>query len=108
MKGWAKGAVAAPNYPSFADVSTTEINFVDVPNAVQTELAVMSVSPLKMTDQDYHAALVANYILGGAFGSYLNMNLREEHGYTYGARSSLGTGRWYNSSFRPLQKCVMK
>jgi len=80
------------------------VNFVDVPNAVQTELAVMSVSPLKMTDKDYHAALVANYILGGAFGSYLNMNLREENGYTYGARSSLGTGRWYNSTFRATTK----
>ena len=104
MNEWGSGSVETPEYPSFEDVSTTEINFVDVPNAVQTELAVMSVSPLKMTDEDYHAALVANYILGGAFGSYLNMNLREEHGYTYGARSSLGTGRWYNSSFRATTK----
>ena len=101
---WDKGSVETPEYPSFEDVPTTEINFVDVPNAVQTELAVMSVSPLKMTDEDYHAALVTNYILGGAFGSYLNMNLREANGYTYGARSSLGTGRYYNSSFRATTK----
>ena len=104
LKGWESGAVTIPEYPSFDDVATTEINFVDVPNAVQTELAVMSVSPMKMTDKDYHAGLVANYILGGAFGSYLNMNLREEHGYTYGARSNLGTGRWYNSSFMASTK----
>lgn len=104
MSDWEAGSVATPEYPSFEDVATTEVNFVDVPNAVQTELAVMSVSPLKMTDKDYHAALVANYILGGAFGSYLNMNLREENGYTYGARSSLGTGRWYNSTFRATTK----
>ena len=101
---WDKGSVETPEYPSFEDVPTTEINFVDVPNAVQTELAVMSVSPLKMTDENYHAALVTNYILGGAFGSYLNMNLREANGYTYGARSSLGTGRYYNSSFRATTK----
>ena len=101
---WDKGSVETPEYPSFYDVPTTEINFVDVPNAVQTELAVMSVSPLKMTDEDYHAALVTNDILGGAFGSYLNMNLREANGYTYGARSSLGTGRYYNSSFRATTK----
>ena len=101
---WDKGSVETPEYPSFYDVPTTEINFVDVPNAVQTELAVMSVSPLKMTDEDYHAALVTNYILGGAFGSYLNMNLREANGYTYGATSSLGTGRYYNSSFRATTK----
>jgi len=104
MKSWEEGMVATPTYPAFEDVPTTEINFVDVPNAVQTELAVMSVSDLKMTDEDYHAAIVANYLLGGAFGSYLNMNLREANGYTYGARSSLGTGRWYNSSFRATTK----
>ena len=104
FKSWEAGSVPTPNYPSFEDVATTEVNFVDVPNAVQTELAVMSVSPLKMNDEDYHASLVANYILGGAFGSYLNMNLREANGYTYGARSSLGTGRYYNSSFRATTK----
>jgi len=104
LKDWESGAVTIPEYPSFGDVATTEINFVDVPNAVQTEIAVMSVSPMKMTDKDYHAGLVANYILGGAFGSYLNMNLREEHGYTYGARSNLGAGRWYNSSFMASTK----
>ena len=76
FKSWEAGSVPTPEYPSFDDVSSTEVNFVDVPNAVQTELAVMSVSPLKMNDKDYHGALVTNYILGGAFGSYLNMNLR--------------------------------
>ena len=73
MKDWESGSVTVPEYPSFKDVSTTEINFVDVPNAVQTELALMSVSEMKMTDKDYHAGLVANYILGGAFGSYLSL-----------------------------------
>jgi hypothetical protein len=42
-----------------------------------------------MTDPDYFPALVANQILGGDFNSYLNMNLREAHGWTYGARSSI-------------------
>ena len=37
---------------------------------------------------DYHAALVANMILGGQFVSRINMNLREDKGYTYGARTS--------------------
>lgn len=104
FKNWDKGSVVVPEYPAFDDVASTEIDFVDVPNAVQTELAVMNVSDLRMNDKDYHAALVANYILGGAFGSYLNMNLREEHGYTYGARSSLGTARLHNSTFRATTK----
>jgi len=37
--------------------------------------------------------------LGGGFSSYLNMNLREEHGYTYGARSNVGTSRYNASRF---------
>ncbi len=104
FKDWKEGTIETPSYPDFNDVDATEINFVDVPNAVQTELAVMNVSPLKMSDKDYHAALITNYIFGGGFGSYLNMNLREANGYTYGARSSLGTGRYYNSSFRATTK----
>ena len=61
---------------------------------------------MKMTDKDYHAGLVANYILGGAFGSYLNMNLREENGYTHGARSNLGTGDGTTHPLWPQQKFV--
>ena len=46
-----------------------------------------------MSDPDYHAVLIANKILGGGFTSYLNMNLREANGWTYGARSSVGTDK---------------
>jgi len=52
-----------------------------------------------MSDPDYHAVLVANQILGGDFNSYLNMNLREKHGYTYGARSSINADK-FASMFR--------
>ncbi|MBF4985067.1 insulinase family protein, partial [Nonlabens mediterrranea] len=79
-------------------------NLIDVPNAVQTELAVMSLSDLKMSDPDYYAVLVTNYVFGGSFGSYLNINLREKNGYTYGARSSIGAGRNYKSTFRATAK----
>ncbi|WP_194851460.1 insulinase family protein [Nonlabens antarcticus] len=90
--------------PEVMDVATTEIDFIDVPNAVQTELAVINTSELKMSDKDYHAALVTNYIFGGGFGSYLNMNLREANGWTYGAGSSLGAGKDYKSTFRATTK----
>lgn len=101
---WKSGKVATPTYPATNDVSSIEIDFVDVPNAVQTELAVINMTPLKMSDKDYHAALVANYIFGGGFGSYLNMNLREANGYTYGARSSIGTNRYYDDTFMSTTK----
>jgi len=70
-----------------------------MPNAVQSNISLISTVKLKMSDPDYHAVLIANKILGGGFNSYLNMNLREEHGYTYGARSSVGTDK-YISRFR--------
>ncbi|WP_438962679.1 insulinase family protein [Nonlabens sp.] len=101
---WEKGTAPEPTLPTLADVGQTEINLVDVPNAVQTELAVMSLSDLKMNDPDYYAVLVTNYVFGGSFGSYLNMNLREKNGYTYGARSSIGAGRNYKSTFRATAK----
>lgn len=101
---WEKGTAPEPTLPTLADVEQTEINLVDVPNAVQTELAVMSLSDLKMNDPDYYAVLVTNYVFGGSFGSYLNMNLREKNGYTYGARSSIGAGRNYKSTFRATAK----
>lgn len=101
---WKAKEVSKPNLPEVTDVNMTQINFVDVPNAVQTELAVINTSELKMNDKDYHAALVTNYIFGGGFGSYLNMNLREKNGYTYGAGSSLGAGKDYKSTFRATTK----
>jgi predicted Zn-dependent peptidase len=97
---WEKSAVvdialAEPN----PNVQYTQINFVDMPNAVQSNISLTNNVDLKMNDEDYHAVLIANKILGGGFNSYLNMNLREEHGYTYGARSNVGTSRWNASRF---------
>ena len=88
------------NIKSPVDVASTEINFIDMPDAVQSELAVLNITNLETKSEDHHAALVANYILGGAFNSYLNMNLREENGWTYGARSSIARNKWTSATFR--------
>lgn len=104
MKNWDDKMAPVSELPAVVDVDERQINFIDVPNAVQTELAVIMVSDLKMNNPDYYAAVVTNYLLGGSFGSYLNMNLREKNGYTYGARTSLGTGRDYKSTFRATAK----
>ena len=47
------------------DVTSTEINFVDMPDAVQSELSVLNITDLQTNSEDHHAALVTNYILGG-------------------------------------------
>ena len=86
---WKKATAPSITYSDPKDVPQTQINFIDMPNAVQSEVAVVNISNLKMTDPDYFAVLVANQILGGDFNSYINMNLREAHGWTYGARTSI-------------------
>ncbi|WP_243699456.1 M16 family metallopeptidase [Flavobacterium caseinilyticum] len=86
---WKKAAAPSLTYSDPKDVSASQINFIDMPNAVQSEVAVVNMSNLKMTDPDYFAVLIANQILGGDFNSYINMNLREAHGWTYGARTSI-------------------
>ncbi|MBT0606939.1 M16 family metallopeptidase [Aequorivita echinoideorum] len=93
LADWASNAARSYSYTEPKDVQFTQVNFVDMPNAVQSELAVQNLVKLKMSDPDYHAVLIANKILGGGFNSLLNMNLREEHGWTYGARSSTGADK---------------
>ncbi|HRZ75663.1 MAG TPA: pitrilysin family protein, partial [Flavobacterium sp.] len=95
---WKKATAPLVNYSDPKDVQYTQINFVDASNAVQSEISAVHITKLKMTDKDYFAAIVANQILGGDFNSYLNMNLREAHGWTYGARSGL-RGNKYVGNF---------
>lgn len=89
FSNWKSGEVPAYSIPVVENVAKTEIDFIDMPNAVQSDVTVLSTVDFKMTDEDYFAVLLANQIFGGDFNSYLNMNLREAHGYTYGARSSI-------------------
>lgn len=100
FKKWDKGIDFSTNLitPS-PNVANTQIDFVDMPNAVQSNVALTNNVVLEMNDPDYHAVLIANKILGGGFNSYLNMNLREANGWTYGARSSIGTSRYGASRF---------
>lgn len=86
----------APNvtYSDPKDVQYTQINFVDMPNAVQSEIAVVNVVNMKMTDKEYFAALLANQILGGGGEGRLFLNLREAHAWTYGAYSSISGGKY--------------
>jgi len=75
--------------PALGAPATTpaRLILVDKPGAVQTQLALVRVGAPRSTP-DYPAISVMNSILGGLFSSRINMNLREEHGYTYGAFSA--------------------
>ena len=91
---WEKKSTPKSSYSNPENVAYTQINFVDVPNAVQSEITFVNSINLKMNDPDFFAAVFATHILGGDFNSYLNMNLREEHAWTYGASATIGSGKY--------------
>lgn len=99
FSGWQKAEAPSLSYSDPKNVQYTQINFVDMPNAVQSEIGLVNTVTLQMKDPDYFPAILANQVLGGDFNSYLNMNLREAHGWTYGARSSISGSR-YVSTFK--------
>ena len=69
-----------------------KVVIVDRPGAAQTEMR-LGLPGAPRTSKDYFACLVTNAILGGQFISRLNFNLREQHGYTYGARTEFSFRR---------------
>ncbi|MBT8238957.1 MAG: insulinase family protein [Croceitalea sp.] len=86
---WTKAVPPSFSYSNPVDAQYTQINFVDMPNAVQSEVSVQNIVDFKMKDDDYLPALIANQILGGGGEGRLFLNLREDKGYTYGSYSSL-------------------
>jgi len=86
---WERGEVPTHTYEKPEMPQDVVIAMVDRPQAVQSVINVTYPVELSPNDPDVIKTRVMNQILGGAFSSRLNMNLREEHGYTYGARSSV-------------------
>ena len=81
---------AAPGRPATVRAAEAarapEVVVVDRANAQQSELRVGRVGAARSVE-GYHRLVVANAVLGGQFTSRINLNLREQKGYTYGARS---------------------
>jgi zinc protease len=69
-----------------APLGGIEVHIVDRPGGAQTELRIGHAG-VPRTEPDYIPIIVLNTLLGGKFTSRINMNLRERHGYTYGASS---------------------
>lgn len=81
--------------PIAKNLEKVEIDVVNVPTAVQSVIKVVNLHNLSIKDKDYFAAKIANYVLGGgSLDSRLNMNLREDKAFTYGAYSGLSTGKY--------------
>ena len=93
LGGWRGTASADCVAPDAALVAPRGIRIIRKVDAPQSELRVGHVGPLRLTP-DYFPLVLCNAILGGLFSSRLNLNLREEHAYTYGANSGIDWRRW--------------
>lgn len=95
--GWKPegAAVQLPPLKDAAPAKTRQVYIVDKPGAPQSQIVIGGVGVARTTP-DYFPLKVLNTLLGDSFTSRLNQNLREEHGYTYGAGSAfdmrLGAG----------------
>ena len=97
---WKAKSTKVTPFTEASNPEITEINFVDMPNAVQSEIIVQNLVDLKMSDEDYIPALIANQILGGGAEGRLFLNLREDKGYTYGSYSGIGSSKDTKARFR--------
>jgi zinc protease len=89
---WTGSASAAITLPAAPTPPTTHVVIVDKPGAPQTALEAFGLG-VPANSPDLEPLQVMNYVLGGSFASRINMNLREMHGYTYGANSGYQTYR---------------
>lgn len=91
--------IEMPVLPAAPAINQTTIYLVDVPKAAQTEFRIGGATGLKYdATGDYYRAILANYVLGGDFSGRVNINLREDKGWTYGARTAF-SGNSYNGKF---------
>ena len=83
---WSGEAAPVPP-PETPEPQANDLILIDRPGSPQSEIRVATVG-VPYNTGDHHAIIVANAILGGLFNSRINLNLREDKGWTYGARSS--------------------
>ncbi len=84
---WTSKASGTPAIPAPPAAQSTRIVIVDKPGAPQTALFAFGLG-VPQSSPDADILSVMNYTMGASFASRINMNLREVHGYTYGARSA--------------------
>jgi len=100
LKDWEGGDVPAVKANPFPELDAKTIYFVDQPGAPQSEIRIgKRALPFDATGEYYKSGIM-NFMLGGAFNSRINLNLREDKGYTYGARSFFSgdeTRGWYRA-----------
>jgi predicted Zn-dependent peptidase len=91
IKGW-RGQAPRHRRPPAPKPRKGKLFFVHIPGAAQSSVSVMHAGPPRKA-RDYFATSMMSQILGGNFSSRINMNLREDKGYSYGARAGFNYTR---------------
>ena len=97
---WAKGQVVPSTFYNPKNLPQAQIAFVEMPNAVQSEVSVLCTANIDRNNPDYYALTIANQILGGGGEARLFLNLREDKGYTYGSYSRFNINHKTKSQLR--------
>ena len=92
---WEGPEVAPVGLQAFPELGETRLYLVDKPGAAQSEIRIGKRSLNYDATGEYYRAGLANYSLGGAFNSRINLNLREDKGYSYGASSGFNGNEDY-------------
>jgi zinc protease len=92
FRSWNEGDVPEKNIGPVEHQPESVVYIMDQPDAQQSVIFAGHVAPPK-SNPDEIAIETMNYILGGSFTSRINMNIREDKGWSYGARSSLVAAR---------------
>ena len=96
---WEKGEVMTEDITVNNSFDQTEIHFIDMPNAIQSEIRFQNLIEMRKNSPDYISLLVANRILGGEPESRLESKIREDKGYAYYARSNFGSNKYSSTTF---------
>ncbi|MBL4871197.1 MAG: insulinase family protein [Robiginitomaculum sp.] len=87
ITSWQGKTTEWPSVNPFPKLQTGTLYFIDKPDAAQSEIRIGKRALNYDSTGEYYRSRLMNYNLGGAFNSRINLNLREDKGYTYGARS---------------------
>jgi hypothetical protein len=96
---WQNGEIMTEDITVNNSFDQTEIHFIDMPNAIQSEIRFQNLINMRKNSPDYISLLVANRILGGEPESRLESKIREDKGYAYYARSNFGSDKYSSTTF---------
>ena len=93
LKSWQGANYTIPSYEDFPQITPNKLYFIDLPDASQSVIKYSRRAMTYDATGEHFKATLMNYPLGSAFNSRINLNLREDKGYTYGASSYFSAGK---------------